>query len=101
MGGARLSRAWSGRPRGAEGTRLPCPHPCEGWVASGGVLMCGRCGVRRFTDYRALGPAVEPPGKWTSTGPTVAVTGTSCLYPHIPAVGKPTHALPVPGLGGD
>ncbi|WP_398979641.1 DUF6255 family natural product biosynthesis protein [Streptomyces sp. I05A-00742] len=38
-----------------------CAHPEAGWAVADGVATCGGCGLRRVVDYRALGPAVEPP----------------------------------------
>ncbi|WP_344963704.1 DUF6255 family natural product biosynthesis protein [Streptomyces thioluteus] len=41
--------------------RDDCPHPEGEWTTDNGVATCGRCGLRRVVDYRALGPAVGPP----------------------------------------
>ncbi|GAA0385603.1 DUF6255 family natural product biosynthesis protein [Streptomyces luteireticuli] len=38
-----------------------CPHPPNAWSTDNGVALCGRCGLRRIVDYRALGRAVGPP----------------------------------------
>ncbi|MEU3355820.1 DUF6255 family natural product biosynthesis protein [Streptomyces sp. NPDC037389] len=36
--------------------RPRCAHPAEEWVTDrhAGSATCGRCGVRRFSDYAAL-----------------------------------------------
>ncbi|MEV6670747.1 DUF6255 family natural product biosynthesis protein [Streptomyces sp. NPDC051162] len=60
------SRQSGPRPAGAlaSGARtvtavatLACAHR-DSWTHTGGEAQCGRCGVRRFTEYRA----VRPPG---------------------------------------
>ncbi|MEU2870027.1 DUF6255 family natural product biosynthesis protein [Streptomyces olivoreticuli] len=65
--------ATGARPVTAIATRT-CTHR-NGWTHTGGEATCGSCGVRRFTDYRA----VRPPGLAQAvTAPRKATAITDC-----------------------
>ncbi|WP_376700021.1 DUF6255 family natural product biosynthesis protein [Streptomyces netropsis] len=54
---------------------LMCPHPEEAWATADGMMTCSGCGTRRVIDFRALGPALEPPERTEPYGPTVTGIG--------------------------
>ncbi|WP_372449065.1 DUF6255 family natural product biosynthesis protein [Streptomyces syringium] len=65
---------------------MPCTHPEDEWTTSAGIAACGRCGTRRFVDYRALGPAIGLP-EGAPRG--AAGTGSGTLRPSGTAVSPP------------